>query len=185
MSCPGQVIRGADTGTQTRQKLKEAYTAEFAATIERAEKQIILAKHGRRLLHLLDDTPIVPGDARAHYGHGAQARQILNDAEDDLRDWRPEEEEDEAYQDPGKQEQQQQQLAIGSAGHETAGEQEETAAGTTTASEGERFSGANDGVKTEATSQKSPLQHDATDLESSRAAETPSTGPHSQPMVNA
>lgn len=74
---------------QTRQKLKEAYAAEFTATIERAEKQIILAKHGRRLLHLLDDTPVVPGDARAPFLHGAQARQILNDAEDDLKDWQP------------------------------------------------------------------------------------------------
>jgi hypothetical protein len=79
-----------DSGEQTRQKLKEAYEAEFAATIERAEKQIILAKHGRRLLKLLDDTPVVPGDARPAYPHGQQARQILNDAEDDLRDWRPE-----------------------------------------------------------------------------------------------
>jgi hypothetical protein len=74
----------------TRQKLKEAYASEFAATIERAEKQIILAKHGRRLLSLLDDTPVVPGDTRATYPHSAQARQILNDAEDDLRDWQPE-----------------------------------------------------------------------------------------------
>lgn len=74
----------------TRQKLKEAYAAEFAATIERAEKQIILAKHGRRLLNLLDDTPVVPGDTRPAYPHSAQARQILNDAEDDLRDWQPE-----------------------------------------------------------------------------------------------
>ncbi|KAF5026231.1 hypothetical protein F66182_1698 [Fusarium sp. NRRL 66182] len=74
----------------TRQKLKEAYAAEFTATIERAEKQIILAKHGRRLLELLDDSPVVPGDTRAAYGHSSQARQILNDAEDDLRDWRPE-----------------------------------------------------------------------------------------------
>lgn len=74
---------------QTRQKLKEAYAAEFAATIERAEKQIILAKHGRRLLNLLDDTPVVPGDTRAAYEHGPQARQVLNDAEDDLKDWRP------------------------------------------------------------------------------------------------
>jgi len=74
----------------TRQKLKEAYAAEFAATIERAEKQIILAKHGRRLLSLLDDTPVVPGDTRAAYPHSGQARQILNDAEDDLRDWQPE-----------------------------------------------------------------------------------------------
>jgi hypothetical protein len=75
---------------QTRQKLKEAYAAEFAATIERAEKQIILARHGRRLLNLLDDTPVVPGDVRPAYEHSNQARQILNDAEDDLRDWQPE-----------------------------------------------------------------------------------------------
>ena len=66
---------------QTRQKLKEAYEAEFAATIERAEKQIILAKHGRRLLQLLDDTPVVPGDAKPVYHHASQARQVLNDAE--------------------------------------------------------------------------------------------------------
>lgn len=75
---------------QTRQKLKEAYAAEFTATIERAEKQIILAKHGRRLLELLDDTPVVPGDTRGVYEHGSQARQILNDCEDDLREWQPE-----------------------------------------------------------------------------------------------
>ncbi|KAF9880040.1 sphingolipid long chain base-responsive protein LSP1 [Colletotrichum karsti] len=74
----------------TRQKLKEAYEAEFTATIERAAKQIILAKHGRRLLQLLDDTPVVPGDMHPTYHHAQQARQILNDAEDDLRDWTPE-----------------------------------------------------------------------------------------------
>lgn len=72
----------------TRQKLKEAYQAEFLATIERADKQMILARHGLRLLQLLDDTPVVPGDARQRYGHASQARQILNDAEDDLREWR-------------------------------------------------------------------------------------------------
>ena len=43
-----------------------------------------------RLLKLLDDTPVVPGDVRPAYEGGAQARQILNDAEDDLRDWQPE-----------------------------------------------------------------------------------------------
>lgn len=75
---------------QTREKLKQAYEAEFAATIERAEKQIILAKHGRRLLELLDDTPVVPGDTRAAYDGGHQARQVLNDCEDDLKDWQPE-----------------------------------------------------------------------------------------------
>ena len=81
------------TRCQTRQKLKEAYAAEFAATIERAEKQIILARHGRRLLNLLDDTPVVPGNVRPVYEHANQARQILNDAEDDLREWQPELEE--------------------------------------------------------------------------------------------
>ncbi|KAI9876519.1 MAG: hypothetical protein M1830_006324 [Pleopsidium flavum] len=73
----------------TRQKLKEAYDLHFAATIERAEKQVILARHGRRLLNLLDDTPVVPGDARPAFEHTNQARQILNDAEEDLRDWQP------------------------------------------------------------------------------------------------
>jgi hypothetical protein len=74
---------------QTRQKIKEAYEAEFLATIERAEKQIILARHGLRLLDLLDTAPVVPGDDRPAYTAGAQARQVLNDAEDDLRDWQP------------------------------------------------------------------------------------------------
>lgn len=61
----------------------------FAATIERAEKQVLLARHGRRLLNLLDDTPIVPGDARPAFEHADHARQILNDAEEDLRGWQP------------------------------------------------------------------------------------------------
>jgi len=71
----------------TRQKLKEAYDIHFAATIERAEKQIILAKQARRVLNLLDDTPIVPGDAHPVFDGAEDARQILNDAEDQLRAW--------------------------------------------------------------------------------------------------
>ena len=49
----------------------------------------MLARHGRRLLNLLDDTPVVPGDSRPAFEHSAQARQVLNDAEDDLREWAP------------------------------------------------------------------------------------------------
>ncbi|KAI1128923.1 Eisosome component PIL1-domain-containing protein [Nemania abortiva] len=71
----------------TRKKLREAYDAEFAAVIERAEKQIILAKHGQRLLTLLDDSPMTPGDTRRVYEQGSAARQVLNDAEDDLKTW--------------------------------------------------------------------------------------------------
>ena len=49
----------------------------------------MLARHGRRLLNLLDDAPVVPGDTRPAFENGSQARQILNDAEEDLRDWSP------------------------------------------------------------------------------------------------
>ncbi|ORY01360.1 Eisosome component PIL1-domain-containing protein [Clohesyomyces aquaticus] len=73
----------------TRQKFKEAYDIHFAATIERAEKQILLAKQARRIVNLLDDTPIVPGDAHPMFEGAEAARQVLNDAEDDLRNWQP------------------------------------------------------------------------------------------------
>ncbi len=49
----------------------------------------MLARHGRRILNLLDDTPVVPGDTRAPFEHTHQARQVLNDAEEDLREWTP------------------------------------------------------------------------------------------------
>lgn len=49
----------------------------------------MLARHGRRLLNLLDDTPVVPGDTRPPFEHADQARQVLNDAEEDLREWTP------------------------------------------------------------------------------------------------
>lgn len=84
------LVAEAQLTNVTRQKMKEAYAAEFAAVIERAEKQIILAKHGRRLLTLLDDNPITPGDVRQGYDGAGAARQVLNDAEDDLRKWEPE-----------------------------------------------------------------------------------------------
>lgn len=74
---------------QTRQKFKEAFDIHLAAVIERAEKQAILAKHARRLLNILDDTPVVPGDCRHEYESAAEARGILNDAEADLRAWEP------------------------------------------------------------------------------------------------
>ncbi|KAM0260373.1 hypothetical protein ACHAQJ_002774 [Trichoderma viride] len=74
----------------TRKNFKEAFKIEMDATIERAEKEIILAKHGRRLIELVDDGQVAPGDARAPYENAVQARQVLNDAEDNLKEWQPE-----------------------------------------------------------------------------------------------
>lgn len=81
------LVAEAQLSNVTRQKLKEAYAAHFAAVVERSQKQEILAKHARRLLSLLDDTPVVPGDTRPTYDLERDARQILSDAEEDLRNW--------------------------------------------------------------------------------------------------
>lgn len=59
----------------------------MAAIVERAEKQTILARHARRLVTFLDDTPVVPGDPRLAYKREMEARGVLEDAERDLRTW--------------------------------------------------------------------------------------------------
>ncbi|KAH8727937.1 Eisosome component PIL1-domain-containing protein [Phaeosphaeriaceae sp. PMI808] len=81
------LVAEAQLSNITRQKFKEAYDAQFAATIERAEKQIILAKHARRLLNLVDDTPILPGDVHPAFSEIEAARQVLTDAEADLQNY--------------------------------------------------------------------------------------------------
>ncbi|RDA91729.1 hypothetical protein CP533_4793 [Ophiocordyceps camponoti-saundersi (nom. inval.)] len=83
------MVAEAQLTNVTRQRIKETYDAEFCAIIERAEKQIILAKHGRRILSLLDDTPVVPGDNHQPYTSGPQARQVLDDCAEDMREWQP------------------------------------------------------------------------------------------------
>ncbi|MCJ1326649.1 hypothetical protein MMC10_003314 [Thelotrema lepadinum] len=129
----------------TRQKLKEAYSIHFAAVIERAEKQVILARHGRRLLNLLDDTPVVPGDTRPPFEGAAQARQVLNDAEEDLREWQPSLEEVQMQSTgmgnnmmppdagPGVVSPEQIQSPVSASGEKTAAEGEHLAAATATA----------------------------------------------------
>jgi chromosome segregation ATPase len=83
------LVAEAQLSNTTRTKLKEAFDIHTAAVIERAEKQIILARHARRLLNYIDDEPLVPGDSRHAYDHELEARQVLEDAEADLRAWRP------------------------------------------------------------------------------------------------
>lgn len=46
-----------------------------------------MAKHARRLVNLVDDTPVVPGDLHPPFAGGENARQVLTDAEDDLRNY--------------------------------------------------------------------------------------------------
>ncbi|OJJ60023.1 hypothetical protein ASPSYDRAFT_123471, partial [Aspergillus sydowii CBS 593.65] len=72
----------------TRQRFKEAYSIHLAAVIERSEKQALLAHHGRRLLNCIDDTSVVPGDEARAYMHGAEAKRIIEQAEQDIRSWR-------------------------------------------------------------------------------------------------
>ena len=74
---------------KTRQKFKEAYDIHFAAVIERSEKEALLAKQARRLVNLVDDTPIVPGNSHQAFDGNEKARLILDNAEEDLKNWHP------------------------------------------------------------------------------------------------
>lgn len=81
------LVAEAQLTNVTRQKFKEAYDVHTAGIIERAEKQIMLAHQARRLLNMLDDSPIVPGEERAAFADAEEARDVLNDAEESLRNW--------------------------------------------------------------------------------------------------
>ncbi|GBF65178.1 sphingolipid long chain base-responsive protein [Trichophyton mentagrophytes] len=83
------LVAEAQLTNMTRQKFKEAFDLHLAATIERAEKQAQLARHGRRLLALIDDTPVVPGEGREKFDRLEDSRQIMEDAEADLTSWEP------------------------------------------------------------------------------------------------
>jgi hypothetical protein len=61
----------------------------LAALLERNEKQALLAKQSQRLIALLDDSPIVPGEEPRPFQGVEQGRSILNDAEAELREWTP------------------------------------------------------------------------------------------------
>jgi hypothetical protein len=73
----------------TRKKFREAYAVHLAAVIERAEKQAILARQAQKLLLLLDDSPIVPGENHEPFARQEEARMILSDAEGELKAWNP------------------------------------------------------------------------------------------------
>jgi len=82
-----ELVANAQLTNITRQKLKESFNAHFAIMTERAEKELILARNAKKLLELLDDTPIVPGDSATAYSYGPQAKQVLLDTEQELEAW--------------------------------------------------------------------------------------------------
>ncbi|KAF3484385.1 sphingolipid long chain base-responsive protein PIL1 [Arthroderma uncinatum] len=84
------LVAEAQLTNMTRQKFKQAFDMHLASTIERAEKQAQLARHGRRLLALIDDTPVVPGEGRGQFDQTEESRQIMEDAESDLKSWEAE-----------------------------------------------------------------------------------------------
>ncbi|KAL4922854.1 Eisosome component PIL1-domain-containing protein [Aspergillus aurantiobrunneus] len=81
------LVAEAQLTNVTRQRFKEAYNTHLAAVIERGEKQVLLARHARRLLDCLDDTSVIPGDEPKEYVRGHEAKQIVDDAERELHSW--------------------------------------------------------------------------------------------------
>jgi len=83
------LVAEAQLSNMTRTKLKEAFALHFAAVVERSQKSEILAKHGRNILELLDDSPVVPGETNKAYDGDRAAREILMECEDELKQWKP------------------------------------------------------------------------------------------------
>ncbi|KAI5846789.1 Eisosome component PIL1-domain-containing protein [Tricharina praecox] len=81
------LVAEAQLTNVTRSKLKEAFAAQFVAVIERADKQTMIARHGLRMLNLLDDSPVVPGETLPPFEYEREARQIILDAEEELKEW--------------------------------------------------------------------------------------------------
>ncbi|RDW93743.1 uncharacterized protein DSM5745_01065 [Aspergillus mulundensis] len=88
--CSQLMFKRLGMPSQTRQRFKEAYSVHLAAVIERGEKQVLLARHARRLLNCLDDTSVIPGDEPKAYEGGDEAKQIIEDAERELHSWETE-----------------------------------------------------------------------------------------------
>lgn len=57
--------------------------------LERSEKQALLAKQAQKLVLLLDDSPIVPGQERTPFSQHEDVRDVINEAEAELRAWTP------------------------------------------------------------------------------------------------
>jgi len=83
------LVAEAQLSNITREKLKAAYNYQFDALREHCEKLAIIAGYGKHLLELVDDTPVTPGETRETYDGYETSRAIIQDCEDSLTNWVP------------------------------------------------------------------------------------------------
>jgi hypothetical protein len=73
------LVAEAQLSNITREKVKSAFTYQFDAMREHAEKVAMIAGYGKHLLELIDDTPVTPGETRPAYdGYEDSKRYGLN-----------------------------------------------------------------------------------------------------------
>lgn len=81
------LVAEAQLSNITREKIKSAFTYQFDAMREHAEKVATIAGYGKHLLELIDDTPVTPGETREAYDRYEDSKSIIQDCEDSLTNW--------------------------------------------------------------------------------------------------
>ncbi|CAB16733.1 meiotic eisosome BAR domain protein Pil2 [Schizosaccharomyces pombe] len=71
----------------TRENFKRAFTLHIGTLLEHSEKVAILCGYAKKILDLLDDTPIVPGEPRPIYDGYNITRDYIVEAERELANW--------------------------------------------------------------------------------------------------
>ncbi|KAL2270220.1 hypothetical protein VTJ83DRAFT_2404 [Remersonia thermophila] len=83
------LVAEAQLSNITREKIKAAYAYQLDALREHCEKVAIIASYGKHLLDLIDDTPVTPGETRPAYDGYEASRAIIQDCEEALANWVP------------------------------------------------------------------------------------------------
>ncbi|KAF2667197.1 hypothetical protein BT63DRAFT_481636 [Microthyrium microscopicum] len=83
------LVAEAQLSNITREKIKGAFNYQFDAIQENCEKLAMIAGYGKHLLELIDDTPVTPGETRDSYDGYEASRAIIQDCEDSLTNWVP------------------------------------------------------------------------------------------------
>jgi len=83
------LVAEAQLSNITREKVKAAFNYQFDALREHCEKLAIISGFGKHLVELIDETPVTPGETRAGYDGYEASRAIIQDCEDALTNWIP------------------------------------------------------------------------------------------------